>query len=672
MCPNRLTNETSPYLKQHEDNPVDWYPWAKEALEKAKNEDKPIILSVGYSACHWCHVMAHESFENPEIAKLMNENFINIKVDREERPDLDHIYQNVAQAMTRGGGWPLTVFLTPDLKPFFGGTYFPPEDRYGRPGFPRVLTSLSQAYQHDRASILENAEKLMNVIIEMEKIDKHNIQSIETEYSHTISFEALQKNAEKLLSWLDWNHGGFGQAPKFPNTMLLTYIWRLGRKKDIPQEMRESLLSGVLLTLTKMSQGGIFDQLGGGFHRYSVDETWSVPHFEKMLYDNALLLQLYSEVLLTQKWEGHDLVPEKTRLLFLETIQKTVGWLKREMQAPDGGFYAAQDADSLDEHGHSEEGAYFVWSLEDLKILTDEQAKSFAQRYGVTDAGNFEKQKTVLFQDLEVADVASKQALQEAEYLLLNKREKRAKPQTDTKVLIAWNALMIRGLVWASQALKTKDQELSQWSKTKAQETYDYLLKNAWDSQNKKMASTIQEGKPKFDAYLDDYAFMASAALELTRLDDQNYYSDAKVFAQKVLDHFSDKNDPGYFFTSDDHEQLIQRPKTIHDQAIPSGTAIVIQVLQFLADPAFENEWRQQLNRLLPLVTSNPYGFGEVLCASLLAHVGAATLEGKNSRDLPWFPYAIIKSNEGSEQLICQKQTCQKLSSSLESYFLEL
>ncbi|MFL5813172.1 MAG: thioredoxin domain-containing protein, partial [Bdellovibrionia bacterium] len=332
---NRLAQETSPYLQQHKDNPVEWYPWSEEALSRARLEDKPILLSIGYSACHWCHVMAHESFENSEIARLMNERFINIKVDREERPDLDQIYQNVAQAITQSGGWPLTVFLTPDLKPYFGGTYYPPEDRWGRPGFARVLKALSDAYKNDAASVTENAEKLTDFIRTLE-----NETGTQGPGDHP-TLPKLAKAAETLVAQVDWEDGGIGSAPKFPNSMMLDFLWRLGLATQ-----NDTAMEAAVLTLSKMASGGIYDQLGGGFHRYSVDATWSVPHFEKMLYDNGLLLRSYAQVLLTSPQEvvatpQAGALTDEQRELFTRVVDEIVGYVLREMTAPEGGFFAA-------------------------------------------------------------------------------------------------------------------------------------------------------------------------------------------------------------------------------------------------------------------------------------------------------------------------------------------
>jgi hypothetical protein len=364
--PNRLAHETSPYLQQHKNNPVDWYPWGEEALERAKRENKPILLSIGYSACHWCHVMERESFENPEIARLMNENFINIKVDREERPDLDQIYQNVAQAMTRSGGWPLTVFLTPDRKPFYGGTYFPPEDRYGRPGFPRVLATLAEVFRKNHLAVVEQAEKLTEFIGSVEEGSTEGRGE-----PSAISLARLEEAAATLLGHVDWENGGFGGAPKFPNSTAFSFLWRLGGVVG-----SKPAKEAVLLALRKMATGGIYDQLGGGFHRYSVDPLWSVPHFEKMLYDNALLLRLYSEVLLSRDPQ----IKSQEKELFRRVIDETVRYVLREMTSPGGGFYSTQDADS-----EGQEGKYFAWDRQEFEqLLSPEEARVAELVFGVS------------------------------------------------------------------------------------------------------------------------------------------------------------------------------------------------------------------------------------------------------------------------------------------------
>ena len=572
---NALAHETSPYLLQHKDNPVNWYPWGQEALDRAKAENKPILLSIGYSACHWCHVMAHECFENEEIARLMNENFINVKVDREERPDLDHIYQNVAQAFTQGGGWPLTVFLTPDLKPFFGGTYFPPVDKYGRPGLPKILVALSDAFKNSPADVAENAERLVSYI--------SSLESVSSTPGKAPSRESLEKAAERLLARMDWENGGFAGAPKFPNTTAFTFLWRM--------EKREA----VILTLRKMAQGGVYDRVGGGFHRYSIDETWSVPHYEKMLYDNALLLKLYSEVLLNA--ESH--LSQKDRELFMKIVAGTAEYVLREMRSKEGAFHSAQDADS-----EGEEGKYYL--------------------YGDTD---------------------------------LESRAKRTPPLTDTKILTGWNALMISGLAWASLALASSRESDA------AKMAFDFLVQNLSTGEGR-LFSSFQGGKPRFNAYLDDYAFLAMAALDLARVSEapdeiERYASLSRQWVDVIAKHFKDPLSPGFFFTSDDHEALIQRPKTIFDQAVPSGTAIALECMIALGEN--ENESESRLSSLFSAAIDHPHGYGEILNTALLSALGAVTVSGPGKTEFCRHPHFFrIPTQTGQEEqwVFCHKKTC--------------
>jgi uncharacterized protein YyaL (SSP411 family) len=644
---NRLSSESSPYLLQHRDNPVDWYPWGEEALAKAKRENKPILLSVGYSACHWCHVMAHECFENPEISARMNELFVNIKVDREERPDLDQIYQNVAQAMTRSGGWPLTVFLTPDLKPFFGGTYYPPEDRYGRPGFPRLLQALSDAFRNDAQSVAENAEKLTDYIRSLEVSEKGE--------GLLPRAEALQKAAEALIRAVDWSEGGMGGAPKFPNPMIFDFLWRMGTTYQ-----NERAGAAVVLTLQKMAAGGIYDQLGGGFHRYSVDDSWSVPHFEKMLYDNGLLLRTYSQVLLA---EGATL-DENTRVLFLSVVRATVDYLLREMRAPEGGFYAAQDADT--EEG---EGKYFAWNLDQLRsVLSPDEAHLAADFYGVTEAGNFEHGKTVLFRPRGIEPPRA--ALAAVREKLFEARSKRLAPGTDDKILAGWNGLAISGLAWASRALDAAgDPEGSQKSWDAAKSAFRFVLEKFTRPEGR-LYSVYSGGAAKLNAYLDDYAFLAQSALDLARFEPMaaaraKFIVQAEKWIDVVLKNFSDEGKAGYFFTSVDHESLIHRPKTAYDQAIPSGTAVVIECLIALAEldageGSYPAEVERQLRSLFPSAAARAYGQGELLNASLLYVLGPVTLSAPEKSDIAraiTHPFVFTKG-DASAYSVCHRGTC--------------
>jgi uncharacterized protein YyaL (SSP411 family) len=662
---NRLSRETSPYLRQHQHNPVDWYAWGDEALERARREDKPILLSIGYSACHWCHVMERESFENPMVASRMNDSFVCIKVDREERPDLDQLYQNVAQAITHGGGWPLTVFLTPDLKPFFGGTYFPPEDRYGRPGFPRLLEALSEAYRSDRGSVAGNAEKLDEFIRAQESVMKVA--------PGAPTLEQLADAAESLAAECDEENGGFGSAPKFPNVPALTFLWRMSRARGSATGKRAALLA-----LEKMARGGIFDQLGGGFHRYSVDATWSVPHFEKMLYDNALLLRLYSEVLLS----GDLFVAEDLEALFLSTIEETVEYLLREMRSPEGGFYAAQDADS-----EGEEGKFFVWKPEELSaVLTEAEARVAALRFGVTPAGNFEHSgATVLFLARELEEVAREagvdageaaRLLGSAKTKLLAARAKRVRPGLDDKILASWNGLAISGLCWASKALaRFARKELAARALDAARGAFA-LATGRLSSEGNRLFATFQGGEGKLNAYLDDYAFLAMGALDLARATPDGREASAALeragaWTRVILTRFSDSEGAGFYFTSDDHERLLARPKTLFDQAIPSGAAVTLECLVALAElapvvgaDAAASEAAARLAAVFPLAARQPFGCGQTLCAALLGCLGPVAVSGAGAEAACLDPHVFRKPGESPSGaspdalVVCHRQAC--------------
>jgi uncharacterized protein YyaL (SSP411 family) len=671
---NRLAKETSPYLLQHKNNPVDWYPWGAEALDRSVEENKPILLSIGYSACHWCHVMEHESFENAEIAEIMNKLFVCIKVDREERPDLDHIYQNVAQALTKGGGWPLTVFLTPARKPFYGGTYFPPEDRFGRPGFKRVLANIAKAYQTDPMGVAQNAMKLSAYISAAE-----GVSSATSGEKKSPTWDSVSNAAELLLGNIDFENGGIGGAPKFPNPMAFSFLWRVGVLKN-----NEKLREAVLLTLRKMAHGGIYDQLGGGFSRYSVDATWSVPHFEKMLYDNALLLKLYSEVLLSTHLDDAD------RKLFTAVVRETVDYLLREMISPDGGFYAAQDADS-----EGEEGKFFAWDLTDLKnALRDEtDVRIFSLRYGVDEAGNFELGKTVLYvahsigavaHELSMTEKVIEESLERSRKTLFELRDKRVHPGTDDKVLSSWNGLAVSGLSWASQALKKAGFVAeSQRAIDAAGRAFHLIREEVTSGQDGRLFSTFQAGEGKHNAYLDDYAFMAMGALDLARFEKSDAVvaqaiQMATLWMKRVIRRFKDKAGAGYFFTSDDHEELIHRPKTIFDQAIPSGTAVIIQTMMALTEinpdtaTEFTEEWEKQLSSFWAQAERQPYGCGEMSNAALLSLVGPLVISGEGAFEACNSPFVFRKGiskaqakTDSGRLLVCHRQTCDAPLSSL-------
>lgn len=679
--PNRLAKETSPYLKQHADNPVDWYPWGAEALDRARSEDKPILLSVGYSACHWCHVMEHESFENDATAQLMNENFVNIKVDREERPDLDQVYQSVSQLMTRSGGWPLTVFLTPDLRPFFGGTYFPPEDRWGRPGFPKVLQALAEAYRSQKNDVLENAEKLTKAMRQMETEQNSAKQRVRPDRAF------FQNVANKLMDYVDWKNGGFGSQPKFPNSMNLSFLWRYGLAADVGKAT-----DAVILALEKMAKGGIYDQLGGGFHRYSVDATWTVPHFEKMLYDNGVLLKLYSEVLLTAPG---DLLSKDQRILFENVLRQTSQWALREMRSQEGLFFSALDADSSvsdDEGAEKVEGKFYVWNIEELQhFLSADERLIFALRFGVSEHGNFEhKGENVLFQDYSIEEISKKLELDDASTCsllesvmekALHERSKKPRPALDHKCLLSWNALMISGLAWASVALQDDSLFNAACETMKAIESHFRM------PSDKGLFSVWSEGKAHIPAYLDDYAFLSAAYLDLAKFTNTraetaeenqvvHFNENARHWVLFVEKHFSDPDSAGYFFTSNAHEKLIVRNKTHHDQAIPSGTSVTLESLlalgEIFAEMDFLKRAEDQIFSLAPHLEENPFGLGELACAALLQTIGPVCVAPGSGvdfgRKLLARPHVFRQANDhgGGLSTVCHRQTCLSVNSGAE------
>ena len=586
---NRLIHETSPYLKQHAHNPVDWHPWGEEALAKAKAENKPILLSIGYSACHWCHVMERESFENPDIAGLMNEHFVNIKVDREERPDLDDIYQKSAQVfMRRGGGWPLTVFLTPDQEPFWGGTYFPPTPRHGMPGFPEVLLGVAEAYRKEPAQVQQNTQKV-----------KAGLRQISAPKPSTDPLdEALLDGAVKDLSaFYEPINGGFGQAPKFPTPPPFhVLLRRFARTKE------QKALDMVLHSLWKMAAGGIYDHLGGGFHRYSTDGQWLVPHFEKMLYDNAQLVRLYLD--------GWRLSREPR---FRQVVEETLEYLRREMVHPEGGFYTAQDADS---EGH--EGKYFVWEPSEIKgVLGHELGDIFCRLYDITDGGNFEGKNIPNLIPangrIDVKDLPDgEKMIADARRKLLKVREQRVKPLRDDKILTGWNGLMLSGVLDAYQTFG------NQAYLAMAEKAIAFLLERVYH--NGRLFRTVTGGVGKLNAYLDDYAFLSAALLDAFEATAQPAYLDkARELTAVMLEQFWDTQAGGCFFTGKDHEPLIQRMKPGEDSAIPSGNAVAamnfLRLYHYTGEQAYLDKTEQTFRLFRTHMGQNPFGTASLLCA---------------------------------------------------------
>ncbi|HSS19444.1 MAG TPA: thioredoxin domain-containing protein [Pyrinomonadaceae bacterium] len=608
---NRLINETSPYLLQHAHNPVDWHPWGPEALDTARREEKPILLSIGYSACHWCHVMEHESFENEAIAKLMNDNFVNIKVDREERPDLDHIYMSAVQMMTHHGGWPMTVFLTPAGVPFYAGTYFPPEDRYNMPGFPRVLISIADAYRERHDDIQETAASVLSEL-------KRAAGAAE---SNELLTNALLDSAYKgIVKNYDSTNAGFGGAPKFPPAMSLEFLLR-----DFYRTGKQEGLEMVQQTCWKMAHGGIYDQLGGGFHRYSTDARWLVPHFEKMLYDNALLSRLYLHY--------YQVSRDETARLVVEGI---LDYVVREMTDPAGGFYSTQDADS-----EGVEGKFFVWSLAEIQALLDKKSAAlFANYYNVTTEGNFEGQN-ILNVTEDLSDVAASaeltveelyDSLAQSRQILFAAREQRTKPGRDEKVLTAWNGLMLASFAEAAAILDRAD-----YLKV-ATANAEFLLANL--RCDGLLLRTYKDGHAKLNGYLEDYAFLIEGLLTLFEVSGEvRWLEEALSLTATMIDEFWDEEEGGFFFTGRSHEDLIVRSKDFFDNATPSGNSVAAEVLLRLGLLSDNKDYQRRAVSILRLMATGlqryPSGFGRLLGA-LDFHLGKPkeiVLIGEADRD---------------------------------------
>jgi uncharacterized protein YyaL (SSP411 family) len=586
---NRLIHETSPYLLQHAHNPVDWFPWGPEAFEKARADNKPLLLSIGYSACHWCHVMEHESFENESIAALMNEHFVSIKVDREERPDLDHIYQNVVQMLSGQGGWPLTMFLTPEQEPFYGGTYFPPEDRYGRPGFPRILAAVADAYHRRPDEVTKSIQQIR------ESLKK--LSSLEASPGE-LSPDILTNAARALANNFDMVHGGFGTQPKFPNPSNLEYLLRYWYASG-----NENFLNMAKLATRKMASGGIYDHLGGGFHRYSVDDHWLVPHFEKMLYDNAQLLPLY----LNMYQITHD-------EFYARVARETLTYIKREMLAPAGGFYATQDADS-----EGEEGKFFVWTKAEVDALLGEASRLFCRYYDITSTGNWEHGNNILHLTVSLDQIAKMfgrpldevaASIDSSKAILFAAREQREKPFRDEKILTSWNGLMLSGMVQAYNVLG--DAEALQAVHDTITFLQGHMLRDG------RLLSVYKDGQAKLNGYLDDYAFLSAALLDAFEATFTPAYFDlAQRLIDTMLEEFWDTEQGGFFFTGKSHEALIERTKSVYDQAIPSGTSVATRTLLRLYHYTGKADYLQRAEQVLHLarrhMEQQPFGVGSLL-----------------------------------------------------------
>jgi len=603
---NRLAQEKSPYLLQHADNPVDWYPWGAEAFDKSKREDKPIFLSIGYSTCHWCHVMAHESFEDAGVAELMNEHFVSIKVDREERPDVDQLYMAAVTRMTGQGGWPLTVFLTPDLKPFFGGTYFPPEDRWGRPGLKSVLNGIAKNWKEKRQEMVQAGEKMVEIL------------QAETGAATpgTISEALLGQAAGQYAQSFDATHGGFGSAPKFPRAHSLSFLLRHWKRAEDPQALQI-----VEKTLQAMANGGMWDHVGDGFHRYSTDERWHVPHFEKMLYDQAILAKSYLE---TYQATDNPIYADQARKIFT--------YLLRELRDPAGGFHSAEDADSIIDPNHPEEkgeGAFYVWTADELKALLGEDAAIFGFLYGVEPGGNALEDpmqefqgRNILFAAQSISAAAkqfgrSEEAIstlvENAKQTLFEVRAKRPKPHLDDKVLVDWNGLTISALAFGSRVLNEPAY------RTAAVEAADFILEQMVNADGR-LLHRYREGEAGIPGTLEDYAFFIHGLIDLYEATfEVRYLAEAKRLTEQMLILFWDERQGGFFMVGTDAEQLLVRQKEIYDGAIPSGNSMaaldLLRIGRLTANEAFEEKAQQLFEAFAGQIQANPFAYPQLLIA---------------------------------------------------------
>ena len=600
---NRLIDETSPYLLQHAENPVDWFPWGEAAFERARDEDRPIFLSVGYSACHWCHVMAHESFEDAEVAAILNEHFVSIKVDREERPDVDRIYMAAVQALTGRGGWPMSVFLSPDARPFYGGTYFPSTQRYGMPAFSDVLLSIVDAWHNRRDELLSGSVSLVAAIEQQMKTTGDG----SSDDQHTVLARAL----EQLVGSFDSQHGGWGAAPKFPQPMVIEFLLRQHHRTG-EQRARDMAVQ----TLEAMARGGMYDQLGGGFHRYSVDERWLVPHFEKMLYDNAQLARVY-----VHAWQATG------RPLFRTIAEETLDYVVREMLHQDGGFYASQDADS-----EGEEGKFFVWTAEEIDAALGEDAGRFKDAYGVTECGNFEGSNVLEL----VGSLDDRAGLIGPRRKLFEIRDGRAHPGRDDKVVTSWNGLMLAAFAEAARIFDRDDY------RKVAERNAEFLLRTLADSDGR-LFHTWRDGDARVAGFLEDYTHVAHGLLALYQTTfDPRWYEAAVAFMEMAIDHFGTAHSrvlpeegavaggngnpvalSGFYDTADDAEELFVRPRETQDNAVPSGNAMaalsLLKLARFAGKPEYEELAQETLAQVQGLVGRYPLGFGQWLSVLELA-----------------------------------------------------
>ena len=626
---NHLQNETSPYLLQHVDNPVDWYPWGPEAMLLAEEQDKPILLSIGYAACHWCHVMAHESFEDEATAAQMNADFVNVKVDREERPDIDSIYMQAVNAMIGRGGWPMTVFLTPDGKPFYAGTYFPNEPRHGMPSFRQILTGVTEAWNKDRENVLESAGQVAQQLQALSDVGLD---------AQALDAEVFRSAVRGLSQRFDPSWGGFGDAPKFPQAMTIEFLLR-----EFVRDRSSKALEMAEVTLRKMAQGGMYDQIGGGFARYSVDHRWLVPHFEKMLYDNAQLARVYLHA-----WQvtGDE--------LYLRVSVETLDYVLLEMRNEAGGFYSSQDADS-----EGVEGKFYVWSADQIREALGEDAEMFMRIYGVSDEGNWEGQNILnLHLDpealatqlgMDAGRLAARMAA--ARNKLYEIRSRRIWPGLDDKVLTSWNGLMLAAFAEAGRAFERPD--YLEAAKANAE-----FLHRTMRRESGRLFRTWKAGAdPKYNAYLEDYAFLADGLLALYEATFETRWLDwARELGDLMLDHFGDTHNGGFFDTSDDHEQLIHRPKDLQDNAVPSASSMAATVLLRLSLLTGNGDYWQVAERSVAtmgkFMGQYPSGFAQWLnaCSFIVAEPREIALVGSQEQLRPLL--AVVRAGYRPFQVI--------------------
>lgn len=609
---NRLAGESSPYLQQHADNPVDWFPWGDEAFEVARKSGKPVLLSVGYSACHWCHVMAHESFEDEAIADVMNRLFVNIKVDREERPDVDKIYQTAHQLLTqRGGGWPLTMFLDGDnQRPFFGGTYFPNNARHGMPAFPDLLEKVASYYAEQRDEIRTQSDQILAVFKKLEPSESGE--------SVTLNAIPLQQARDTFAQSFDRDYGGFGSAPKFPHATTIDRLLRHWRASANTIEPDLDALLMSTLTLTRMADGGLFDHVGGGFCRYSVDRYWQIPHFEKMLYDNGPLLAIYAQAALA--------TGETT---FIDTANATADWMLADMQADNGGFFSTRDADS-----EGEEGLYYLWTPEQAVALLGKDYDVFARRFGLDRKSNFEGQWHLTVRE-PIDDEDARASIERAKKILLAERMTRIAPARDEKQLTSWNALAIRGLAIAGRSLSRPDLTKA------AGEAVDFIRENM--IVDGRLLASYKDGKARFPAYLDDHAFLLDALLELLQSEWKTTHLEFAVqLAELMLEYFEDRERGAFYFTANDHEELIHRPKSLADEAVPSGNGIAAFGLQRLGFVLGETRYLDAAEKTLrgawQAIAEYPHGHVSLLTAleEFLTHPEVIVIRGDADEIARW------------------------------------